>query len=123
MILLLPLFLLLHAQSLSAYPSPHEASASQSRTLDRRAYISPSQRSSSYDFVIAGGGLAGLVLAARLSDNSNFTVLVLEAGPSGDDVADRISEKHIQLPSDLFNNLIRYPVANVLPVSTGFRSL
>jgi choline dehydrogenase len=34
----------------------------------------------SYDYVVIGGGTAGLVVAARLSENPDITVAVLEAG-------------------------------------------
>lgn len=36
---------------------------------------------SSYNYVIVGCGVAGLVLANRLSENSGTSVLCIEAGP------------------------------------------
>lgn len=39
-----------------------------------------SQMSTEYDYVIIGGGTAGLVVAARLSEDASKKVAVIEAG-------------------------------------------
>ena len=41
-----------------------------------------------YDFVVIGGGTAGLAVASRLAENPDLTVGILEAGNVADDVDD-----------------------------------
>ncbi|KAM0273209.1 hypothetical protein ACHAQH_008400 [Verticillium albo-atrum] len=48
--------------------------------------------SKAYDMIIVGGGTAGLVLAARLSENPDVQVLVIEAGE------DQTSDPRIAIP-------------------------
>lgn len=46
---------------------------------------------SQFDFVVVGGGTAGLVVASRLTENPDIRVLVLEAG------ADRREDPRIKI--------------------------
>ena len=53
------------------------------------------ESSSSFDYVIAGGGTAGLVLAARLTEDPTVRVGVIEAGKS------RLGDQNVDIPTGM----------------------
>ena len=80
-----------------------------------------------FDYVIAGGGTAGCVLAARLSEDPSVTVCLLEAGPSdvGDEAILRLDDwmylldsgydwDYLVEPQEKGNSFLRHARAKVL---------
>jgi len=55
-----------------------------------RAECTPAAQS--FDYVIVGGGTAGLVLANRLTENADINVAVIEAGTSPEVVAGNLTQ-------------------------------
>ena len=80
-----------------------------------------------FDYVIAGGGTAGCVVAARLSEDPSVSVCLIEAGPSdvGDDAILKLGDwmflldsgydwDYLVEPQEKGNSFLRLLVAQLL---------
>jgi ribulose 1,5-bisphosphate synthetase/thiazole synthase len=61
-------------------------------SVQKRSTTDPTELSGkTFDFIIVGGGTAGLALAGRLAEWTNITIAVIEAGSDGTEYQDQIT--------------------------------
>lgn len=101
---LLLLVALLGTAVISSEASDHRVLAREIRRRDAASTNPSDLDGKTFDYVIVGGGLAGLTVASRLSENENVTVAVIEAGPAGTskDQASRIDPP----AGNLYNHML-----------------
>jgi hypothetical protein len=71
-------------------------------------------KNASYDYVIVGGGTGGLTIAARLAENKNISVAVIEAGGfyQVDNGEGRLVLSGVQISISHANRSIAWPLAS-----------
>ena len=101
---LLLLVALLGSAVISSEASDHRGLVREIRKRDAASTNPSDLDGKTFDYVIVGGGLAGLTVASRLSENENVTVAVIEAGPAGTskDLASRIDPP----AGNLYNHML-----------------
>ncbi|KAF2134343.1 GMC oxidoreductase [Dothidotthia symphoricarpi CBS 119687] len=92
-------------------------------TSQAKSSAEPDVGGKTFDYIVVGGGLTGLTVANRLSEDGDRSVLVIENGFVNDDVSTQIPAFGNSLNTDLMYDIPSAPNANIddqsFPVYVG----
>lgn len=104
------------ATAINAAPLPYQECISRFNLIG--SHFGTPTINASFDYVVVGGGTAGLTIATRLAQAGKYSVAVIEAGT----FPELVDSNYSSIPADAANFLGANPETNNLMIDWGMRT-